>query len=498
MRPPRQRPPRPRRAAGFALLALAGAACAAEPAPRPRAPLASAPPPSSARAEPPPGPEPEAPRSLEGEARAILDELVAIDTSRGNETAALGPVAGRLARAGVVAEIVESSPGRGNLVARWKGTGARRPLLLLAHVDVVPAEGQPWTVPPFQVTEKDGFLYGRGVGDDKGMAAAAVAVLLELARAKAPLARDVIVALTAGEETGGEAGVRWLVRHRPELLDAEIALNEGGAIALGKGEVGPLLISVMAAEKTYQSFRLRTKGPGGHSSVPPTDVDPVRALARALVRVGELKFRPHVVPAVKRWLELSASSEAEPLAGALRRSARGAPAVSAADAERIAVAPVYHASLRTTCVTTQLRGSPQDNVLPTTAEATINCRILPGETREATRAALERAIGDPAVELSAIGEGVEGGESPVEGEVMNAIRAVASAAWPGVPVVASMGTGATDSRHLRAAGVRAYGIGVLPIAHAIDGIHGPDERRPARWFGPGVRFLRDVALALAR
>ncbi|HEU4406454.1 MAG TPA: M20/M25/M40 family metallo-hydrolase [Polyangiaceae bacterium] len=506
--PPRP-PSRPRRRARWlALAALAGTSCAADPPPRAPAPPAAPLPGAEARPAPPPAAPAAAPaadvapRSLEEEARQVLDALVAVDTSHGGETAALKPVAERLGRAGLAAEIIESAPGRGNLIARLKGTGAKRPLLLLAHIDVVPVEGQPWTVPPFKITEKDGYLYGRGVGDDKGMAAGIVAVALELARAKAPLSRDVIVALTAGEETGGDAGVRWLTQHRRELIDAEIALNEGGAITLNDDNAGVRVVTVGAAEKTFQSFRLRVKGPGGHSSVPPTDADPVRTLARALGRVADYRFKPHAVPAVKQWLGLAATWEKEPLAGALKRASQSAPAVAAADAERIAKDRLYNAAIRTTCVTTQLQGSPQDNVLPTTAEATINCRILPDETREGTRAALERAINDPAVEVRPLDDIGTGGESPVEGEVMEAVRRVAGAAWPGAPVVASMGAGATDSRHLRAAGVRAYGLSTTPIsqadARAGYGAHGPDERRAARWVGPGVRFLRDVTLALAR
>lgn len=504
--PPRPFSPSARCARWLALAALAGAACADSPPPSPRAPEPAAPAPVAAPpTAPTAAPAPQAdvvPRSVEEEARQVLDELVAVDTSHGGETAALKPVVERFARAGVKAEIVESGSGRGNLIARLKGTGAKRPLLLLAHIDVVPIEGQPWTVPPFRITEKDGYLYGRGVGDDKGMAAAIVAVVLEMARAKTPLSRDVIVALTAGEETGGDAGVRWLVQNRRELIDAEIALNEGGSITLTDDNVGVRAVSVGAAEKTFQSFRLKVKGPGGHSSVPPTDVDPVRTLSRALGHVADFKFKPHVVPAVKQWLALAATWEKEPLSGALKRASQSAPVVTPADAERIAKDRIYNASVRTTCVTTMLQGSPADNVLPTTAEATVNCRILPDETRESTRAALERAINDAAVEVKPLEDIGVGGESPVEGDVMEAIRRVAGAAWPGAPVVSSMGSGATDSRHLRTIGIRAYGLGVMPLsqadARAGYGAHGPDERRPARWVGPGVRLLRDVTLTLAR
>src|SRR5438067_11211600 len=167
---------------------------------------------------------------VEAEAREILDQLLHVDTSHGNETAALKPLLQRFQSAGVPAQLIESAPGRGNLVARVRGTGAKRPLLLLAHIDVVPVEGQPWTVPPFQPTEKDGFLYARGVSDDKAMAAAFSAIALEAARGQQRLSRDLIVALTAGEETGGLVGVRWLVQNHRDLLDAELALNEAGAL----------------------------------------------------------------------------------------------------------------------------------------------------------------------------------------------------------------------------------------------------------------------------
>ena len=187
-------------------------------------------------------------------------------------------------------QILESAPGRGNLVARLKGTGAKKPLLLLAHVDVVPVEGQPWTVPPFTPTEKDGFLYGRGVNDDKFMASAIVALALELARSRAPLTRDVIVALTSGEETGGVAGVRWLTENHKELLDAAIALNEGGGTLLTDDFAKPAQVGLGVSEKTFQSFQLVVKGKGGHSSRPPTVGDPVVELVARAREGGRAPF----------------------------------------------------------------------------------------------------------------------------------------------------------------------------------------------------------------
>jgi acetylornithine deacetylase/succinyl-diaminopimelate desuccinylase-like protein len=241
---------------------------------------------------------------VETEARELLEQLVSVDTSHGMETKALEPLVQRFRAAGVPVQIVESAPGRGNLIARVRGNGKKRPLLLLAHIDVVPVEGQPWTVPPFTPTEKDGYLYGRGVSDDKAMAAAFVAIALEQARSQKPLSRDLIVALTAGEETGGAAGVRWLVQNRRELLDAELALNEGGSVFTTPDSSRIESVGLGVAEKTFQSFRLVVKGKGGHSSVPPTEGDPVATLSRALLRVAEHRFPAKVLPATREQLAL--------------------------------------------------------------------------------------------------------------------------------------------------------------------------------------------------
>jgi acetylornithine deacetylase/succinyl-diaminopimelate desuccinylase-like protein len=469
----------------LALLALL-AACAERPAASP-SPVAPATPSAS-------------PGSFVEETRAALEQLVAVDTSHGHETDLLKPVAERW-RPLLPVELVESAPGRGNLVARYKGNGTKRPLLLIAHVDVVPVEGQPWTVPPFRITEKDGFLWGRGVNDDKGMAAVIVALALEMGRTKPALSRDVIFALTSGEETGGFAGAQWLSHNRKDLLDAEIALNEGAGVRLDDDGNKVVMVGLGTAEKTFQSYSLVVRGKGGHSSVPPTDSDPVLTLSRALVKVGELRFPAHVIPATKDELAVDAKLEKPPIAEAEARVAATGK-VSDDDERILAKDRIINAHLRTTCVTTQLKASPQDNVLPTSAEATVNCRILPDETREQTFATLQKVIGDPAVEITPIGDFGFGPYSPPSLELTAAMQKVAGAVWPGAPVVSTMGTGATDSRYLRAIGVHAYGVSVSPLtkAEGLSGhtAHGPDERRPARWLDDGARFLRDLTYELAR
>jgi acetylornithine deacetylase/succinyl-diaminopimelate desuccinylase-like protein len=465
------------------LVALAFASCAARPAQPPR----------DAADSP-------AVRAYVDDTRAALNALVAVDTSHGHETDALQPIAAQL-RAWFPVELVESAPGRGNLVARYKGSGAKRPLLLLAHVDVVPVEGQPWTVPPFQITEKDGFLWGRGVNDDKGMAAAVVALAMEIGRTKPALSRDVIFALTSGEETGGAAGARWLAQNRKDLIDAEVALNEGSSVRLDDTGQRVAQVGLGVAEKTFQSYRLVVRGKGGHSSVPPTDSDPVLSLSRALVKVGEYRFPARVIPAVREQLLADAKLEPPAVGEAETRVARTGQVTD--DDERIVSKErTVNALLRTTCVTTQLLGSPQDNVLPTSAEATVNCRILPDETREQTVATLQRIIADPAVEITPTADFGFGPYSSPDAEMTQAMRRAVDAVWPGVPIVPSMSTGATDSRHLRSIGIRAYGVDVSPVSRpeALAGheAHGPDERRPAQWLPSGARFFRELVYDLAR
>jgi len=488
-----------------------GAACAStlSPTPTPSSPSASGP--SAVRSRPATvaaeaAGSPDASTSvpvLEAERRAILAELISFDTSHGHETDALRPIARRFEHAGVHADIFESAPGRGTLVARLKGSGAKKPLLLMAHVDVVPVEGQPWTVPPFRATEKDGFLYGRGVSDDKGMASAIVAIVLERARTHAhdALARDVIVALTAGEESD-KAGVRWLVEHRAELIDAELAIDEGGAIVAADDLSRIDAVEISATEKITQNYRLVVKGPGGHSSLPPTDADPTAALARALERVAAYRFPPRALLPVKDQLAFRATREKPAVRAALERLVASAPKVAPGDEKIVAADRYLNALIHTTCVTTMLQASPQANVLPTSAEAVVNCRILPDETPAQVMATLERAIGDPAVTVTS--EPRVGGVAPLtelDASVMDAVRSAAGR-WSGAVVYPTMLIGSSDSRFLRAAGIRSYGLYASPTSFAEDTAgrtaHGPDERVPTKWLDDGVRFLRDVVLNLAR
>lgn len=432
----------------------------------------------------------------------VLRQLLSVDTSHGHEADALRPVLERFKAAGVPAQLLESAPGRGNLIARVKGTGAKKPLLLLAHIDVVPVEGQQWNTNPFTPVESDGYLIARGVTDDKAMASAIVSVALELAASPQKPSRDVIVALTSGEETGGLEGAQWLVKNHRDLIDAELALNEGGDITLSPDLSHVESVSLAVAEKTYKSFKLQTRGPGGHSSVPPTDQDPVLELSRALVRVGQYRFPARVIPETRDQLAAAARLEKPPLSEALAHAARSAPRLDPRDEAVISRDRHYNAAIRTTCVATELQGAPADNVLPTAPWAAVNCRILPDESIEQVEQQLKAVIADAGVTLSRMDDLGPGGKAPLEGPVPSAVRAAARKLFGGSPVVNAMMFGSTDSKYLRQIGIASYGIDTSPVS--LDdlrrgfGAHGANERAPVRWLPQGTEFLREIVRELVK
>ncbi|HEX9102596.1 MAG TPA: M20/M25/M40 family metallo-hydrolase [Polyangia bacterium] len=431
-------------------------------------------------------------------ARQLLDELVSIDTSNppGNEEKAARFVAGKLRAAGIESVLVPFAPGRSNLVARLKGDGTRRPLILLAHLDVVGAAGQPWTTPPFVVTEKDGWLYGRGVTDDKSWAAMATALVIELKRTRAPRHRDVILALTGDEESGG-AGIRYLLDRRKELLgDAEYALNEGGGVLLD-GQGKPRLVSLGTAEKTFQDFELTARGVGGHSSVP-NDENAIYRLTRALDKLAAYKFPTRLTPAVRDSLRAGAVTQPEARARAMRAAAevKG----DAIPPELLAVMdahPLVRALTRTTCVATMLSGGTRDNALPVEAKATVNCRIMPTDTIDSVQETLRKLAADLA-DVAIIKDFGIGPEVPNAGPVRAAVEKATRAVWGAdVPIIGRLGLGASDSRFLRQAGILSYGIGVMAKPDEMTrNAHGPDEAAPASSFPLGVAFLRAIVREL--
>ncbi|HRA23732.1 MAG TPA: M20/M25/M40 family metallo-hydrolase [Usitatibacteraceae bacterium] len=430
--------------------------------------------------------------------RDIYRELVEIRTVHpdGDNTAAARAMARHLLEAGFDAkdvEVVEPAPRKGNLVARLRGTGELRPLLLLAHIDVVEARAEDWSdgLDPFRLTEKDGYYYGRGTLDDKAMAAIFVANLARLRAEGFRPKRDIVVALTADEEGGTHNGVAWLLRHRRELIDAEFALNEGGAGTLRDGK--PWIHGVQVGEKMYLSFDLEATHPGGHSSVPTRD-NAIYDLAAALSGVARLELPARVGYVTRAHFMRLANIESGELADAIAAVAAGR--ADDAQLRRVSAEPRYNAQLRTTCVATKLEGGHAENALPQRAKAVVNCRLLPGEDPDFVLRELQRVAGER-VRVKARGAPRASEATDARSPVMRTIERVSESMWPGVPVVPLMSAGATDGSRLRNAGIPTYGVSGLFIEHGEVRIHGRDERLAVKSFVEGTEFLHRLVKALA-
>lgn len=429
--------------------------------------------------------------------RKTLTDLVRAKTVNppGNEARAVDILQARLKAHGIKGEVIEFGPGRSNLIARLKGTGGKKPLLLLAHIDVVGADNQAWTVPPYDVTEKDGYLYGRGVRDDLGMAVANLEIFLQLKKQKAPLKRDVILAFTGDEESGG-AGIKAVLEKKPDLLDAEIALNEGGGIVTDTtGKV--LLVNLVSAEKTYQDFALTVKGSTGHSSVP-QGVNSIEVLAQGLERFSRHKENDRLLPVTREYFRQRAAIESPEIARAMKDLANSKGKLPAKALAVIQKNPVIYALLHTTCVPTMLGGGTRVNALPSEATANINCRILPDETIPQVQKRLQGILRDPRIVITAEGDMATGGASDIQGPLPSAVQKLTQATWPGVPVIAAMVNGATDARFLRNRGMQVYGLSPLgdPEADAARA-HGIDERILVSTIRPGLEFYYNLVSELA-
>jgi len=432
--------------------------------------------------------------------RDMYEELVEINTTRsaGDTLRAAEAMAVRLRSAGFPAEdvhVLNPAPRKGNLVARLRGSGKRRPLLLLAHLDVVEAKREDWSMDPFTLTEQDGFFYGRGTGDDKAMAAIFVENLIRYREERYRPDRDIILLLETDEETNAVHGMRWLLDHHRDLIDAELALNEGGAGAY-RGD-RRLFNAVQASEKVYFSYTLEVHNEGGHSSLPVKD-NAITRLAAGLVRLADFDFPVHVDEVNRAFFERTAAMTPEPLASDLRAVAAGG-RDPATIARVSAASPQFNARLRTTCVATMLEGGHADNALPQLARAHVNCRIMPGETEEETRATLRRVLADDAIEILAT-PGYEfqpSPPSPLRPDVMAAIAAVTRELWPGLPVMPIMSTGASDSLYLRNAGIHAYGTSGIFYDIDDNRAHGRDERIKVQSLYEGHEYLYRLVKRLA-
>jgi acetylornithine deacetylase/succinyl-diaminopimelate desuccinylase-like protein len=387
--------------------------------------------------------------------------------------------------------VVEPAPRKGNLVARLRGRSTgRRPILLLAHIDVVEADPADWTLPPFEFIEQDGTFYGRGVADDKDEAAIYVTNLIRMKQEGFVPDRDIIVALTADEEGGPVNGVQWLLENRRDLIDAEFTLNEGGGGTLVDGK--RISNNVQASEKKYQSFIVEVTNPGGHSSRPRDD-NAIYELAEALIRIGKHRFPVNLNEVTQTYFQRTAEIVEVRLGEAMRRlvsepTNEEAAAILSED-------PGYNARMRTTCVATLLEGGHAPNALPQRARATVNCRILPDESPDDVRRALVEAAGNPNVSITPDDEAVDSPPSPLTPEVLGAIERITQEMWPGTPVIPTMSTGATDGLYLRNAGIPVYGVSGLFYGDTYS--HGMNERIPVESFYEGQEFLYQLVKALS-
>jgi len=421
----------------------------------------------------------------------IYKELVEINTvtATGDTARAAEAMAARLKAAGFAdadIQVFQPAPRKGNLVARLRGSGARKPILLLAHLDVVPANAEDWTVDPFKLTEKDGYYYGRGSGDDKYMAAAFVNNMIRYKQEGYKPDRDIILALETDEEILDRQalGIQWLLKNHRDLIDAEFAFNEGGGVGLKDGK--PIRNSVQTSEKVALTYQLDVRDKGGHSSVPTKD-NAIYRLAEGLLRLSRFSFPLNLNETTRAYFERAAQFEGEQTASDMRAVLQDKPDPAAIS--RLSANPVYNAQLRTTCVATILSGGHAANALPQLASAKVNCRIMPGEPVDEVKATLERVLADDQIAVTQLGQPVLSAPSALREEIMGSIGKLTGEFWPGAVVLPTMSAGATDGSHLRNAGIPTYGHSGLAGDIYDIRAHGKDERVLIKSFYEGEDYL---------
>jgi acetylornithine deacetylase/succinyl-diaminopimelate desuccinylase-like protein len=442
-------------------------------------------------------------------ARDVFQQLIETDTthSTGSTTKAAEEMRDRLLKAGFPAgdmEIVGPSAKRLNLVVRYRAakTSELKPVLVIGHLDVVEARRADWTVDPFVFLERDGYFYGRGTQDMKDADAAFVTSFLILKKAGFVPKRDIILALTADEESGGENGVEWLLKNRRDLVGAASAINPdaGGLLT---DDARPVEMDLEATEKVYADFQVSAANAGGHSSRPVPD-NAIYAVADALGRLEKTPFPAELNPVTRAYLEarmkLETPDRRKLIAGVLGRP------MNQQAAAALSIDPGYNAMLRTTCVATMMQAGHAVNALPGSAEANVNCRILPRHSAEEVRQRLVAIFHDARLKVeykdNAGGLHATADERaaivppPLREDVMRPLREVTEAMWPGVPIVPEMESGASDSVYTMAAGIPSYGFSGMGIDEGDERAHGRDERIRVEAYFAGVEFTRRLVQAL--
>lgn len=430
--------------------------------------------------------------------RELYKELVEINTtlSTGSCTAASEAMAARLKAAGYADSdlkiiISPDRPKDGNLVATLKGSDPKaKPILLLAHVDVVEANRADWERDPFKLVEEDGYFYARGASDDKAMAAIFTDSLVRYKAEGFKPRRTLKMALTCGEETPDTFnGVEYLIANHRDLMDAAFVLNEGAGGRLDeKGE--RVALGIQAGEKVYQDYTLEVANKGGHSSVPVRD-NAIYHLAAAIDRLAAYDFPVKLNDAVRLNFESMARIE-----GGETGKALAAVAKDPTDAAAVAVVarqPARNSMMRTTCVATMVNAGHAPNALPQRATANVNCRILPGESIEDVRQTLIKVFAEPQIKVSLVGKpSPVSPPVPLNRQILGPVEQVSAKLWPGVPLVPAMSTGATDGRFLTAAGIPTYGLSGIFSDPEGNGAHGLNERVRVRSLYEGRDFLHEV------
>jgi len=428
------------------------------------------------------------------QALEFLRSLVRIDTSNppGNETRAADYIKSILDREGIPSEIFESAPSRGNLVARLKGNGSKKPLLLMGHLDVVGVARDKWTVDPFAALMKNGYLYGRGAEDDKAMDAANLVVFLKLHRDKVPLDRDVILLAEAGEEGTSQFGIDYMVDKHWDAIDCEYTLNEGGRFHIENGKVQ--YAGVSSTEKVPRGMKLVAHGSSGHGSMPRMD-NAITHLAAAVAKIGAWQPPMRLNETTREFFARLA--KISPRDDAYLYTHLDDPKVQ----EKLRASNIFYNSvLRTSVVPTIIKGGFRENVIPADAEATLDVRALPDEDIDALMATMRRMIDDPEVELARLTEGQQRPApvpSSIHSEMFQVLERAQQKIFPGAITVPIMQTGATDSAQLRAKGVQAYGIGVPMDDDALRRVHGDDEHVSVEELGKFVDYLWTATVDIA-
>ncbi|HEX3543751.1 MAG TPA: M20/M25/M40 family metallo-hydrolase [Candidatus Acidoferrum sp.] len=450
--------------------------------------------------------DPATPPAVNQLAHDIFKQLVEINTtdSVGNVTIAAEAMAKRLREAGFAdKDVIVAGPSekKKNVVVRFHGSGKRKPILFIGHLDVVEARREDWTTDPFQFVEKDGFFYGRGTNDMKAGDALLTTTFIRLKKEGYVPDRDLILAMTADEEGGNFNGVEWLLKEHRDWVDAEYCINlDGGEFEKQNGKL--LMAAMQGSEKVYADFQFESLNPGGHSSEPIRD-NAIYHLSGALTRLRDYGFPVKVNEITRNYFARTAEISPGDSAADLKAVAKDPPDQAAA--ARLAREPYYNTLLRTTCVATMLSGGHAPNALPQTARANVNCRIFPGENPEDVRKTLERVAADPKVSVTLVPQlGTDGKPVPAVTvppsallpEVVHAMEKTLHETYPRVPLVATMSAGASDGKFTRIAGIPTFGIACMFFELGDNRAHGKDERIGTQDFYDGVNFTYKLVRGL--